>query len=268
MKKVFRYLTKEKFEWMLNDGGIFVAPASSQSDSREGVYDSDWLVKGLRARMPNIDESLTQGISSLSRELMHLNRKNTYLSSWYGGQEETYEMWEEYGKGGVLIVSDLFRLIHFTPEPITQVTSYEYVTYCDFKKEISVFDPYKYKNEEFKYEAEFRMIFDMAKYSVLTGFEKEKYGEVFVGHERTPSYESEEITVCMYRKGILNSHKVLYSKSNGYVINFNLNDVILEIRTNPNASEEEAEYFRDLLLKAGVEARLTTSKLVVCEEEN
>ncbi|CCE21993.1 hypothetical protein [Methylotuvimicrobium alcaliphilum] len=43
MSKVWRYLTKEKLEWLVADRGLYFGPAISQSDPEEGLYDSTIL---------------------------------------------------------------------------------------------------------------------------------------------------------------------------------------------------------------------------------
>lgn len=267
MNTISRYLTREKLEWMLEDKGIFFAPASDQSDKNEGEYDSDWLVRELINRKSTLDKKLTDNTSDLFKDLKSINKKNTCLSSWYTGKEESYDMWERYGKNGVLIVSDISLLNRFTPKPINQAIKYKNVKYCNIQKELSAFNPFSYKNEEFKFESEFRMILDMTKYSQLTGFEKNKYGEIFIGNEHTPSYESSEITNCMSEETLSKSHSVITPKENGYIINFNLNDIITEVRANPYSDKAEQEYFHKALCKAGIRAKFTSSKLLTAHKE-
>ena len=244
---------------MLSDKGIYLGAAANQTDESEGLYDHTCLSSGLKERVDISSQEIWKEIDDLNHGLMHLNRSSSFISSWYMGEQESHEMWQKYGADGVVIVSSCYALQFFMPEPLEQATSFEEIIYSDKAKPNAINAPLKFKNEKFSEEREFRIIFNLTQYSVLTGYGLEPGKCVYIGG--IPSYESKEITACMSERGIRQSHDVLHKKGDGHVIHYDLNSVIMEIRLNPNATEAEREAIESLCLNAGLECLVRHSEL-------
>lgn len=254
---LIRYLTKEKFEWLLCDNGIYLGAASAQSDPNEGVYDRGVISEVLRDKIQfEID---WKKLEDINENLMHNSRANNYISSWFLGENETSEMWDKYGSDGVALISDEILLTRALPDPVGNAASFYQVIYDDSKKSSAIFNQFKYKGEKFHYENEFRLVVDMRKYSMLTGFDKEKYGEVYIGN--VPSYENEKITCCISPQGKVQSHRVVKKKGDGYVVDFDLNCIIKEIRLHPNCTEKSECLIRDVMNAAKLNISIRRSEL-------
>ncbi|WP_027997103.1 hypothetical protein [Simplicispira psychrophila] len=158
-------------------------------------------------------------------------------------------MWDEYGSDGVALISDKLSVIRELPVPFGNAASFYKVIYNNAKKTGAIHDQFQFKEEQFQNESEFRLVIDMLRYSILTGFEKEKFGVVHVGN--IPSYEDEGTTCCMSSQGKLQSHRVIRNKDAGYVISFDLGSLIKEIRLHPNCTEESERQIKASLKAAG-----------------
>ncbi|WP_156949947.1 hypothetical protein [Simplicispira psychrophila] len=80
-------MTKEKFEWLLCDNGIYIGAASAQSDQNEGVYDSKKISEIFKIiNKFNLD---WQKLDDINHSLMLYGRANNYLFSWFDGDNET-----------------------------------------------------------------------------------------------------------------------------------------------------------------------------------
>lgn len=256
---LIRYLTLEKFEWLLCDLGIYIGAASDQSDENEGIYDSKIMSEVLRPRISNISEMKWDALDRLAQSQMQNNRARCYLSSWYLGEVETREMWDEYGSDGVALISDENLLISELPKPLGNAASFYKVIYDNSIKMNAVNDPLEIKEEKFQHENEYRLVIDMLNYSILTGFEKERFGIVYVGD--VPSYQSPDITCCMSPQGMTQSHRVIRKKGAGYVISFDLGRLVREIRLHPECTEENKLSIKKSLKAAGIKIVVQNSTL-------
>lgn len=255
-KTLMRYLTRSKFEYLLEDKGIYVGAACDQSDPNEGNYDHRYLSSHLR-RLSGCDESLMEKVDDMMLGSKNVGRENTYLSCWYCSDEESPDMWEEYGKDGIILFSTDLALQLALPEPLNQATEFYELTYNDQLKSQANQQPFRFKNERYKHEKEYRIEFNHLKYSVLTGFEARC--EVLVGG--VPSHQSDQITSCMSPKAIAQSHRVIRRKCKGYILAYPLADIIHEVRLHPNASDEELEQARAALRARGINCTVRHSML-------
>ncbi|WP_432460509.1 DUF2971 domain-containing protein [Agarivorans sp. QJM3NY_25] len=260
---LIRYLSKEKFEWLLSDYGLYIGSAAGQSDPKEGLYDSSTITKAVKHRMGDINQDLFSRLDDLNENLMQLNRKDNYLSSWYAGVTETAEMWNEYGSDGVALISDELLLIRLLPEPITNASSFYEIAYSDQKKSIAINEPLKFKEEKYRHEKEFRLVVDMNRYSKLTGFDREQFGTVYA--DGKPSYENDLFTCCMSEQGKQQSHCVIKAKGDGYVIAYDLNRIIKQIRLHPSASKDDFLKVKELLKQAQLDVTVQVSTLRTIE---
>lgn len=269
MSKVWRYLTKQKLEWLVADRGLYFGPASLQSDPEEGLY--DFTIPGaLFEKNPEkyIPISALEGppgsyrpqLDKLINEMMQESRNSNFLNSWYSGSEESMKMWDSYAPDGVVIVSTVDKLMSQAPDPIKYALTFPYVEYDDELKKTEIFEPLKVKNKSFSHECEFRVIFDANKYSMLTGYDRESYCQVFIGGK--PSYESLEFTIGM--GGVIDSErasKFILKKNSGYVLLYPLESILTEVRVNPRCTEQQKSAFQTILSDAGLSVPVVESEL-------
>lgn len=256
-KSVMRYLNDQKLEWLIADNGLFLSAASEQSDENEGIYDHTFLSKHIAHTVDDVDTNLLEQLDKSQLHLQEINRKNNFLSCWYLDTEESFDMWHEFGRNGVVIFSDDWALLDALPEPLEQATAFYDVIYSDELKPHANHEPLRVKNSKFYKEKEFRIVFDLVKYSVLTGFEARN--EVRVGG--VLSHLSDEITSCMSKKGIEQSHKVIRKKGNGYVFEYPLQSIVREIRVHPEATDADLIATRKRLQEIGLTCPINHSTL-------
>lgn len=255
-KAIMRYLTLGKFKYLLEDKGIYVSAACDQLDLLEGDYDHTFLTKHLESQASQ-DQELMSKVDEMMLGSKEVGRKSTYLSCWYNSGEESSEMWENYGEGGVAIFSSDHALEFSLPRPLDQAAQFYTLTYDDQLKPQASQQPFRIKNESYKHENEYRLEFNLLKYSVLTGFEARN--EVRVGG--VLSHESDEITSCMSPESLARSHDVIRRKGKGYVLAYPLEKVIHEVRLHPNATDVGLEEVRAALKACGINCTVRHSAL-------
>lgn len=276
-KKVSRYLTREKFEWLLKDKGIFIAPASVQSDPDEGRYCCETIVEAIHTRARELspgknlmDDNFKQKLIKTFNDSSKHGQTVNYLSSWFVGESESHKMWDEYAKDhsgtlGVLLVSNTYIIEAHLPEPLQHAAEFEETVYDDLKKQYAFNNSYKYKNEKFKDEKEFRFIFNLTKYRIITGYENGKSPRVTIGHDRVPSHEYLNSSDIYFRNE--EDKKKIYSalerKGDGFIFKFDLNEIISEIRLHPNSTAEDQVYIENLVREAGYDFKVLPSALLV-----
>lgn len=224
---VMRYLSHEKFDMLLTDRGIFLAPAGCQSDENEGKYSSEILVEAIGV------PELAAGLKDTFDRSMNYNRTVNFLSSWYIGERESMEMWESYGKNGVLIKSKAWDLRAFIPSPLAFGADFHCVRYSDEEKNRAFRVPLANKEEKFAEENEFRIVFDMVRYKCQTGYETDSSllgeGSLYASQLEQGVFGPE---VAVTR------NTALTRKPPGLIFHYDLNKIISEIVVYPGASDE------------------------------
>ncbi len=169
------------------------------------------------------------------------------------------KMWDSYAPDCVVIVSTQEKLTDKVPGALKYVLTSCLINYNDELKRTEIFRPLTVKNMNFSYECEFRLLFDAGKYSILTGYDSETYGQVLVGGK--PSHESAEITVGMggVSKGM--ASKFIRKKNAGYVLLYPLGSILTEVRVNPRCSEQQKSAFQAILSDAGFTIPVVYSEL-------
>lgn len=268
MNKVWRYLTKKKLEWLVADSGLYFGPASLQSDREEGLYD----VTNPRSRfeenpgkyipitaLEGPAESYRPNIDEITNQMMQDSRQSHFLNSWYSGSGESTEMWDKYAPDGVVIVSTQEKLTDQAPCTLKFALTSGLINYNDDLKKTEIFRSLTVKNMKFSYECEFRIIFDARKYSIMTGYDSETYGQSLV--EGTPSSQSSEITVGMGCSNNEMSSNFIKKKNSGYVLLYPLGSILTEVRVNPKCSEQQKSDFQSILSDAGFKIPVVYSEL-------
>lgn len=255
-KTIMRYLTLSKFKSLLEDKGIYISAACDQLDLLEGDYDHTFLTKHLKSQSGQ-DPELMSKVDEMMLGSKEVGRKSTYLSCWYNSNEESCEMWKDYGEGGVAIFSTDWALELCLPRPLNQAAEFYTLTYDDQLKSQATQQPFRVKNERYKRENEYRLEFNLLKYSVLTGFEARN--EVRVGGEL--SHDNDGFTLCMSPESLARSHHVIRRKGKGYVLTYPLAKVIHEVRLHPGATDLELKQVQASLKTCGINCTVGHSLL-------
>ncbi|MGZ9709382.1 hypothetical protein ACXX82_00990 [Glaciimonas sp. GNP009] len=260
-RPISRYLTAQKFNWLLADDGLYLGAAADQSDKDEGKYDHTLLSRLISQKMPNTSAALLRDLDKLQLGMQDFKRTDSYLSCWYLGAEESQQMWDEFGMNGVLVVSDSWTIQDALPEPLKYASKFPEVTYDDVLKVVAGHDPLSVKNECFVDEQEFRLVFDLTHYSILTGFESRTAAHV--GDKL--SHLDESVTSGMSKTGIEQSHNVIRRKGSGLILDYSLNALMKEVRLHPSATEEELLHVERRLRDKGIHCPVRHSSLCAAE---
>ena len=264
--KIWRYLRKEKFIKLLADKGIFLAPASKQSDPEEGIYDHTYPRKLVEAQprkytpVPLLDKIINPNdLDSFNAGIMQKTRERQYLSSWFAGDNKSAEMWKKYASDGVAIVSTNKRIISNTPQPIELATDMGLVKYSSEKKRTEIHKPLTVKYDDFSYENEFRIIFTPQKFSILAGYNTEEFGVCYLGNQK--SFESEEITSAIDMSQINNALNFIRKKGSGYLLLYPLTKIITEIRISPYCTEKQEQELKNIINNSGLNIPVVKSEI-------
>ncbi|VVM76257.1 hypothetical protein PS673_02038 [Pseudomonas fluorescens] len=256
MHNIMRYLDKQKFEWLIADNGLYVSAAEDQDDSSEGMSDHTFLSRHLANTVEGIDPSLLTQLDELMLSSQQIDRERNYLSCWYLGTDETEKMWEEFGKDGIVMFSNESALMSSFPEPLEHGMSCYPVIYDDDLKNSALHEPLRVKHYKYHLQREFRIVFSLSKYSVLTGFEG-----TGVRDGDQLSHQSSHITQCMSQKGREQALKVIRRKNRGFVLNCSFGSAIYEVRAHPQATDEELNDIKMRLQSIGLRCEVKHSQL-------
>lgn len=267
---IHRYLTLEKFQWLLQDNGIFLAAASKQSDKLEGIYDSDSIVE-LITHSPQIKKiskdnwnELDNKFKTMMKDSMNRNRDYNFISSWFIGQEESQTMWNTYAQDGVIILTNCCALsLILSKCPVREAIQFREVEYNDNEKQKNINNPLFVKHEKFQYEKEYRIVFDKNVFDLCLGNGEV---EVYQGEEKFHKIYAQQINVAV-EKLQEQEKDFFYEKQDengnllGIILRYDLNSLISEIRLHPNATQKELEKIQKLSKKYGLNCNVILSKL-------
>ncbi|SFP91419.1 hypothetical protein SAMN05443579_117169 [Variovorax sp. PDC80] len=256
-KTIVRYLSGQKFDWLLSDSGLYLSAAENQSDPAEGVYDHALLSRHITESVSDAGVVMPASFEEHMLGLQKVNKKINFLSCWYLGSDESQEMWDEFGENGVIVLSNDWALQDALPRPLQHATSFVEVIYSDELKPLAINKPLQVKNKKFFKEKEFRIVFNLLQYSILTGFE----AAVEIRDGEFLSHESEGVTSGISKEEMEQSHKVIRRKGDGFVFNYSLSSIIKEVRVHPRATDEDLQKIGLRLKAAGINCPISHSSL-------
>lgn len=251
MQVIQRYLTLEKFKWLCEDQGFFLAPLSGQSDPQEGIYNievpMDFVRDIVSSFSPSLNKEDLEDIKAKTDEIgkkMMMNTRNTvFINSWFIGEKESQAMWDNYSDdNGVVLFSRTDLLFIESPKCLRELGEsfiLDNVIYDDKEKSKIHHQPAFYKNEEFSGENEYRIVFDLDFFKIYT-----KQSDAYIGDDPTHEYFQRHGTIS--KVDLDECKKVLVPKGNGYIVKYDLSSVITEIRVNVKASEQAKKEIKEL----------------------
>lgn len=250
MQVIQRYLTLEKFKWLCEDQGFFLAPLSGQSDPQEGIYNSEVpmdFVRDIGSLFPSLNQEALEDVKAnadeIQKKIMENDRNTVFINSWFIEEKESQAMWDNYSDdNGVVLFSRTDLLYIESPKCLRGLGEslvFKDVIYDDKEKSKIHHQPALYKNEEFSNEKEYRIIFDLKSFEMLTG-----QLNVYIGD--TPFHEYSQKIGAISKVDLDECKKVLVPKEDGYIVKYDLSSVITEIRVNVKASEQAKKEIKEL----------------------
>ena len=227
---VWRYMSLQKFEWLLEDKALFFCRADKFSDPFEGTIpkrEADY-------RKKSFDDP--QSIKAISN--IHRNLKGHFLvNCWHINNAENDAMWRLYLKNnnGVAIKSTVRTLLDSFVNTKEEVNC-SIVRYIDYEEDIwspptikgyNMFTPILHKRKEFAQENELRLIHD--------------------------------IGINIYSDN--NHYWQKQPKELGKDIRVNLNELINVIYTAPTSNENQIAKIKQIVKKNGFNFQVERSEL-------
>ncbi|QSD45982.1 MULTISPECIES: hypothetical protein [Pectobacterium] len=250
---IWRYLSTDKFEKLINDNGLYFSRASDFDDKREGHYTLNKYYEELRASNHDMVDSINSA-EEMTNRIRDNSSSTNYISCWHKNEKENIDMWDSYTKNsneGVVIKSNIIQIIEMVPHSLSEViTPYDCV-YGEKDDNDDYTNNFQYKDIKYSYENEFRLVIDNHQLSILTPFSGhlslvtrigDKLSHEVLGHGKNPKND-------------------ILKKGNGLIVKYNLNKIINEIRVKPKSSDEYMLYIKNKMKEAGLTCPLNHSEL-------
>ena len=120
---LWQYMNLEKFKNIIKSQGLFFRRASKFDDNSEGILpkkESEFnKLKGNRASFNLLQE---------------IEKSNTIVNCWHINSNESAYMWENYGKQGIVIKSNLER-IYLAFEDTNEIIHHSKIRYINYKND-------------------------------------------------------------------------------------------------------------------------------------
>lgn len=158
--KLWRYISLQKFEDLINSHAIFYARLDRFSDKLEGISPFTCIKAILQD--PELTDEQKKETYELYKIRVENNRIVSFASCWHINEKLNFKMWDEYGRNSSESIAiqtnpkKLEAIIQNTGLPVLN----EPVRYFDepYFNQNAYWFPTLFKRSEFEYEKEFRSI--------------------------------------------------------------------------------------------------------------
>lgn len=240
--KLWRYLTFEKFAWLLEKSKLYHARLDFLGDPFEGSLTAAYVRKrdsGQEVRR------ISDGISTeWERFSLKATMYSRFASCWYASEHESAAMWKLYSAehAGVAVVSSVLRLYDSVRLAPFQHGILSPVEYLDFEKDDMTLPnsmgrfamPGLLKRKSFQHENEVRGLID------------------YVNHSNMPAEFSSHQFPELVRK----------NNPTGISVDVNLHQLISDIHLSPLASPHFKEVVEIMAERHGLTDRIRPSTLL------
>jgi hypothetical protein len=183
---IWRYLTRSKFEWMVNEGRLFMPSAAHLGDPLEGTQpkgNSNWW-QSLADQAASEEQSRTiEHNRQLISRFAAAFRTRYYVSCWHVNEAINPEMWKLYADNpdSVAVRTTLAKLRTALPAYV-DIGLVRYIDYAiDRLPTLNMLEYITHKSKLFEHERELRAV---AMHPVVEGLDQQ--------HFRTNHFEGEE----------------------------------------------------------------------------
>jgi len=154
----------DKFNWMLENGRLFIPTADRLGDPWEGKTPQgyvNWWEQQIRAAATDLQRATFAHNRDFLAKISQAFRPYFYVSCWHMNEHENYAMWNCYtsGKEAVAVRTTYHQLVNALPD-------YAYrglVRYIDYAADclpsMNLFEYITHKDKFFSYEQEVRAVF-------------------------------------------------------------------------------------------------------------
>jgi len=152
--KVWRYMSLDKFEYLIDRKALFFARADQFNDPLEGTFPNGSVTLFSALKMRNLNEFLSKAESL---------RQSVAANCWHINNSESLSMWQRYtiNSQGVAVRSTYSRLKKsisaYSIDPI-RIIEMQYITFSSAVLPPILGYPFEYKDLRYKDERELRCI--------------------------------------------------------------------------------------------------------------
>jgi hypothetical protein len=226
---IWRYLTKTKFTWLVNEGRLFMPQAARLGDPLEGTQpkgDTNWWQTHIdNAKTPEQKSIIEHNRELISRFAVAF-RTLYYVSCWHINEELNWEMWESYANesSSVAIRSTTGRLRGVLPVYV-DIGMVRYINYAiDRLPTSNMLEYITHKSDYFASENELRAV---AMHPIVDGLDQK--------HFQSHHFASEhDATFLVFAPPV------------------NVTELISEVYLHPDSPQEFAEEIEEMCNKNGL----------------
>ena len=161
--RIWRYMDREKFEWLVNEGRLFMPAAGELGDPLEGstpAGEVDWWIR--QAENANDDEArriIAHNRNFLSIMATNL-RSNHYVSCWHMNPTENRAMWGCYTHHPEAVaIQTNYAVLRAELPHFVQMGLVRYIDYATARlPTMNMLEYITHKNEYYRSEAEVRAV--------------------------------------------------------------------------------------------------------------
>jgi len=161
-KKIWRYMTIDRFESMLKEKAIYFSRSDLLGDDFEGSY-SKPSIEQRKIFFELLPRKLASKIvNEKTPNFYKFIRNYIYINCWHLNETESLAMWTQYAKEkkGIALQTTIKKLKKSIENSEKQFLL-GFIKYIDFEKELipegNLFNPFFYKRKEFEHENEIRI---------------------------------------------------------------------------------------------------------------
>lgn len=152
--KIWRYMSLDKFEYLIDRKALFFARADQFHDPLEGTFPNGAVILFSALKMKNLDEFLSKAASL---------RQSVAANCWHINDKESLDMWGRYTKHGhgVALRSTLSRLKKSISPHTDDLIRIIKMRYLDFSRAVippALGLPFEFKDVSYRNEKELRCL--------------------------------------------------------------------------------------------------------------
>lgn len=174
---IWRYMTAEKFEWMVDEGRLFMPSVARLGDPLEGTQpkgDLDWWCSLADRAISEKERHTIENNRQLISRFVAAFRTRYYVSCWHLNESINPEMWRLYADNpeSVAVQTTFVKLRAALPAYI-DIGMVRYIDYAVGRSPtFNIFEYITHKNQLYEPERELRAV---AMHPVVDGFDQQHF---------------------------------------------------------------------------------------------